>query len=69
MIRNIPNKYTIKDLSDEIDYYFNNTYDFLYLPCDLNVSFLFSKESMQCGVRVYQFSGYSVFEGVLFGFP
>ena len=37
MIRNIPNKYTIKQLSEEIDYYFDNTYDFLYLPCDLKV--------------------------------
>ena len=35
MIRNIPNKYTIKELSEEIDYYFANTYDFLYLPCDI----------------------------------
>ena len=35
MIRNIPNKYTIKELSEEIDYYLANTYDFLYLPCDV----------------------------------
>jgi hypothetical protein len=35
MIRNIPNKYTIKELSDEIDYELENTYDFLYLPCDI----------------------------------
>ena len=35
MIRNIPNKYTIKEISQEIDYYFENTYDFLYLPCDI----------------------------------
>lgn len=35
MIRNIPNKYTIKELSEEIDYHFGNTYDFLYLPCDI----------------------------------
>ena len=39
MIRNIPNKYTIKDLSEEIDFYFGNTYDFLYLPCDFKVIF------------------------------
>jgi hypothetical protein len=39
MIRNIPNKYTIKDLSEEIDFYFDNTYDFLYLPCDFKVLF------------------------------
>lgn len=37
MIRNIPNKYSISDLSEEIDRYFANTYNFLYLPCDLNV--------------------------------
>lgn len=35
MIRNIPNKYTIKELSEEIDQRFGNTYDFLYLPCDI----------------------------------
>jgi hypothetical protein len=35
MIRNIPNKYTIKELSEEIDYHLANTYDFLYLPCDI----------------------------------
>ena len=35
MIRNIPNKYTIKELSEEIDRELANTYDFLYLPCDI----------------------------------
>lgn len=35
MIRNIPNKYTIKELSEEIDLHFANSYDFLYLPCDI----------------------------------
>ena len=34
MIRNIPNKYTIKDLSEEIDIDHENSYDFLYLPYD-----------------------------------
>jgi hypothetical protein len=34
MIKNIPNKYTIQFLSDEIDQDFGNYYDFLYLPCD-----------------------------------
>ena len=38
MIRNIPNKYTIKELSEEIDCHFGNTYDFLYLPCDIKVT-------------------------------
>ncbi len=37
MVRNIPNKYTIQDLSYEIDLNFANTYDFLYLPCDIKV--------------------------------
>lgn len=35
MIRNIPNKYTIKELSEEIDRDLANSYDFLYLPCDI----------------------------------
>lgn len=35
MIRNIPNKYTIRELAEEIDLHFDNTYDFLYLPCDI----------------------------------
>ncbi len=34
MIKNIPNKYTIQYLSEEIDRDFSNYYDFLYLPCD-----------------------------------
>lgn len=34
MIKNIPNKYTIQYLSEEIDREFSNYYDFLYLPCD-----------------------------------
>lgn len=37
MIRNIPNKYTISELSEEIDSEHANSYDFLYLPCDLKV--------------------------------
>ena len=37
MIKNIPNKYTIQDLSNEIDQNFSNSYDFLYLPCDIKV--------------------------------
>lgn len=40
MIKNIPNKYTIQDLSNEIDQLFENSYDFLYLPCDIKVTFL-----------------------------
>lgn len=37
MIKNIPNKYSLKLLSDEIDESYSNTYDFLYLPFDYNV--------------------------------
>lgn len=40
MIRNIPNKYTVNELADEIDSEHANTYDFLYLPCDPKVVFL-----------------------------
>ena len=36
MIRNIPNKYTLKSFSQEIDKYFSNKYDVLYLPKDKN---------------------------------
>jgi hypothetical protein len=39
MIRNIPNKYTITDLADEIDAELAGAYDFLYLPCDIKVAF------------------------------
>lgn len=38
MIKNIPNKYSLKLLSDEIDEKHANTYDFLYLPFDFDVS-------------------------------
>lgn len=38
MIKNIPNKYTVQNLSSEIDYEHSNTYDFLYLPCDIKVN-------------------------------
>ena len=36
MIRNIPNKYTLKSFSQEIEKYFSNKYDVLYLPTDKN---------------------------------
>lgn len=38
MIKNIPNKYSLKLLSDEIDEKHADRYDFLYLPFDFNVS-------------------------------
>jgi hypothetical protein len=37
MIKNVPNKYSVQDLSAEIDAVLENSYDFLYLPCDLKV--------------------------------
>ena len=37
MIKNIPNKYTIQSLAEEIDKEHANCYDFLYLPCDIKV--------------------------------
>ena len=40
MIKNIPNKYSIKSLADEIDLKHANTYDFLYLPCDIKVNII-----------------------------
>ena len=46
MVRNIPNKYTIQDLSHEIDNHFSNTYDFLYLPFDIKVPFELNAEQL-----------------------
>lgn len=46
MIRNIPNKYTISELAEEIDIDHDNTYDFLYLPCDPKVTIGFNAESL-----------------------
>ena len=37
MIKNIPNKYTVQLLAEEIDSEMANSYDFLYLPCDIKV--------------------------------
>ena len=39
MIKNIPNKYTLKLLTDEINMQFSNKYDFIYLPLDFSVDF------------------------------
>lgn len=36
MIRNIPNKYTIQTLLEEINLEFQNKYDLFYLPLDFN---------------------------------
>jgi RNA recognition motif-containing protein len=48
MIRNIPNKYTVNELADEIDTEHANTYDFLYLPCDPKVKYIIIQN--QCNV-------------------
>jgi hypothetical protein len=37
MIKNIPNKYTSEMLVELIDSRLADSYDFLYLPIDLNV--------------------------------
>ena len=37
MIKNIPNKYTVQLLAEELDQEMANSYDFLYLPCDIKV--------------------------------
>lgn len=34
MIRNIPNKYTVQNLLEEINFYFKGKFDLLYLPLD-----------------------------------
>lgn len=34
MIKNIPNRYDSRTLKNDIDYYFDNTYDLLYLVMD-----------------------------------
>ena len=36
MIRHIPNKYTLKSITNEINQQFKNTYDVFYLPMDYN---------------------------------
>ena len=36
MIRHIPNKYTLKSITNEINQRFKNTYDVFYIPIDYN---------------------------------
>lgn len=45
MIRNIPNKYSISALQEEINSCFEGKYDFLYLPLDYKVSELFKSRT------------------------
>jgi hypothetical protein len=39
MLRNIPNKYTLQNLVDEINLLFLGKYDFVNLPIDYEVCF------------------------------
>lgn len=55
MIKNIPNKYTIQDLSNEIDQNFENSYDFLYLPCDIKVIFFLFQNNCNVGYGFINF--------------
>ena len=55
MIRNIPNKYTIQDLSNEIDQNFENSYDFLYLPCDIKVLYFLFQNNCNVGYGFINF--------------
>lgn len=42
MLRNIPNKYTLQNLVDEINSLFIGKYDYINLPIDFEVNILFS---------------------------
>lgn len=55
MIKNIPNKYTIQDLSNEINQSFSNSYDFLYLPCDIKVTILYTQNNCNVGYGFINF--------------
>jgi len=54
MIKNIPNKYSLKLLSDEIDEKHANHYDFLYLPFDFDVRMRLSLEQLQRWLCLHQ---------------
>ncbi len=55
MIRKIPNNYSINDLAEEIDKCFANMYNFLYLPCDLNVKLFLIEKSSNLGYGFIKF--------------
>lgn len=55
MIKNIPNKYSLKLLADEIDQEHADTYDFLYLPFDYNVISLLSQNNCNVGYAFINF--------------
>jgi hypothetical protein len=55
MIRNIPNKYNISSLQEEINVFFEGKYDFLYLPLDYKVKFNLKKNNCNLGFAFINF--------------
>lgn len=55
MIKNIPNKYSLKLLCDEIDASHADLYDFLYLPFDFNVSASVTENNCNVGYAFINF--------------
>ena len=55
MIKNIPNKYSLKLLSDEIDEKHANQYDFLYLPFDFEVLLILTQNNCNVGYAFINF--------------
>lgn len=63
MIKNIPNKYSLKLLADEIDQDHSETYDFLYLPFDYNVLFGVIQNNCNVGYAFINFINPSFIKG------
>lgn len=55
MIKNIPNKYSLKLLSEEIDEEHADRYDFLYIPFDSNVNLLSIQNNCNVGYAFINF--------------
>lgn len=55
MIKNIPNKYSLKLLAEEIDEHHADSYDFLYLPFDYNVRGLLVQNNCNVGYAFINF--------------
>jgi hypothetical protein len=56
MIKNIPNKYSLKLLCDEIDESHADLYDFLYLPFDFNVHACATQNNCNVGYAFINFA-------------